>query len=108
MTPDLKFGLAGLALVLALVLALGAATLSAPAIAGSDIVFGSNPTSVPSSPRQYACQRAFRAVVARGYERVSVLECKGKHYSFRGYLDGAWWKVKVRARNGKVRRAYKL
>ena len=60
------------------------------------------------SPRRNACQRARQAVEDRGYTRVSVLECKGKHYSFSGYRDGAWWKIKVRARNGKVRRAYKL
>ncbi len=77
-------------------------------VAGSDIVFGSNPSDAVSSPRQYACLRAKQNVQLQGFAHVRMIECKGKHYSFQGYRDGKWWKVKVRARNGKIRRAYPL
>ncbi len=73
---------------------------------GSSAIPGS---SLPvTSPRRRACRRAFLAVKDRGYENITTLECKGKHYSFSGLRNGKWWKIKVRASSGKVRNAYPL
>ena len=78
------------------------------AAASGELIFRSESADSPTSPQQYACRRANDNVELRGFAFVRMIECKGKHYSFKGYRDGKWWKVKVRARNGKVPRIYPL
>lgn len=64
--------------------------------------------AVVHSPRTSSCNRARHSVTQQGYEAVRKIECRGRHYTFHGRRDGQWWKIKVRARNGRVRQAYPL
>lgn len=60
------------------------------------------------SPRKSSCNRALARVSRQGYDKVRTIECRGRHYTFHGLRDGRWWKLKVRARNGRIRQAYPL
>ena len=71
--------------------------------------FGAGSEAVPVySPRRSSCYRAHRTVLDHGYKKIRTVDCKGRHYTFHARRDGRWWKVKVRARNGKIRRVYPL
>ena len=60
------------------------------------------------SPRRSSCRRALAAVRYHGFGAIRTVECRGRNYTFYGLRDGRWWKVKVRARNGRIRRVYPL
>ncbi len=101
-----------------------AALQTAPAAAGSlpagfdayyepapDTAFeyGTNYEQMPVySPRRSSCYRAHRTVRDHGYQKIRTVDCKGRIYTFHARRDGRWWKVKVRARNGRIRRVYPL
>ena len=61
-----------------------------------------------TSPRASACRRAYASVRDDGYRQIHMVECSGRNYTFHGVRDGRWWKVKVRARNGRIRQVYPL
>ncbi len=60
------------------------------------------------SPRRSSCNRALTSVRDQGYQTIRTIECRGRNFTFHARRDGRWWKVKVRARNGRIRQAYPL
>ncbi len=60
------------------------------------------------SPRRSSCNRALTSVHEDGYQAIRTIECRGRNFTFHARRDGRWWKVKVRAKNGRIRRAYPL
>ncbi len=60
------------------------------------------------SPRRSSCNPARVSVRDEGYETIRTIECRGPNFTFHAKREGRWWKVKVRARNGRIRQVYPL
>ncbi len=52
--------------------------------------------------RRVNCRQAKRILQRRGFYRIRVGNCRGKRYRFTAKRRGAWYNVRMHARNGDI------
>ena len=67
---------------------------------------GYGPGHYHPRPRYRLTCRQVRRILRRehGFRGLRATDCRGKSYRFIGFRDGGRWKIKVKSKNGRIRR----
>jgi len=67
---------------------------------------GPGPGYYHPRPRYRLSCRQVRRILRRhhGFRGLRATDCRGKNYRFIGFRDGGRWKIKVKSKNGRIKR----
>jgi len=97
LTPQmLRSSLASFMLALAVV----ASPAAVPREASAQIIIGGG--SSLNHGRPVTCNQGARLLRTRGFRDVTMINCRGRYYTYRATRSGARYEVSIRQRDGRI------